>query len=379
VQVGAARTSVPYAWPDAVLRPAGESIWLAYLDLNQWIRLARAASGHPVGRKDLDLLQALRSAHQEGRLLCPLSSVHYMETAAIRDPRQRQDIATVMEDLSDFRTLLNRGAIVRLELETALDDLIGPNPVGYPAVPLLGIGLGHAFGRRGGLLITNEDGTDVTAQARQEWPEGPEAFDSMKQAMELQFERALLAGPQDYDVEALRVAGWDPMVARRGNERRAEQEREQAERFAREPRWRLGRIRDVISGRYLAFEIDEMLIEAVTQRGVRLGDICADVNEARRLVDCMPSSDVWITLVTARHRNPTTRWTANDMFDIDAMSLAVAYCDVVVTDKQVAHDLNSAGVPGRVGTPVLTMLPELLELLEGAKHAVGVEESVRSN
>ena len=44
----------------------------------------------------------------------------------------------------------------------------------------------------------------------------------------------------------------------------------------------------------------------------------------------MPSSDVAVTLLTARHRNPEARWTANDIFDIDSMSVAVPDGDIVV-------------------------------------------------
>ena len=39
---------------------------------------------------------------------------------------------------------------------------------------------------------------------------------------------------------------------------------------------------------------------------------------------------------TAWHRNADKVWTANDIYDIDAMSLAVPYCDVVVPDKALS-------------------------------------------
>ncbi|MGH2716424.1 MAG: hypothetical protein ACRDM7_21570 [Thermoleophilaceae bacterium] len=43
------RTEVDYAWP-AILRPAYE-VKLVYLDLNQWIGLAKAASAHKDGAR----------------------------------------------------------------------------------------------------------------------------------------------------------------------------------------------------------------------------------------------------------------------------------------------------------------------------------------
>ena len=56
---------------------------------------------------------------------------------------------------------------------------------------------------------------------------------------------------------------WDPTVARRVAEERAQQERDQAARLNAEPRWRRGRLRDVVGARYLALEIKSQLDEAL--------------------------------------------------------------------------------------------------------------------
>jgi hypothetical protein len=53
------------------------------------------------------------------------------------------------------------------------------------------------------------------------------------------------------------------------------------------------------------------------------------------------------------------------MYDIDAMSVAVPYCDLVATDHEVVHALRSEGVPDRLGTKVVASLDELAETLAG--------------
>ena len=59
-----------------------------------------------------------------------------MEIEGIANPRQRRHIAEVMEELTHFRTLLSRASIMRLEVEAALDDLVGPPPRPlYPGGP----------------------------------------------------------------------------------------------------------------------------------------------------------------------------------------------------------------------------------------------------
>jgi hypothetical protein len=107
-----------------------------------------------------------------------------------------------------------------------------------------------------------------------------------------------------------------------------------------------------------------MLAETLARHDVRLEEIAGgDVEDARRFTDAMPSADVHISLLTAAHSNPQTQWTPNDMFDVDALSVAVPYCDVVVTERHATHVLQAAGLPPRLGTRVLATLDDLIEVL----------------
>jgi hypothetical protein len=99
-----------------------------------------------------------------------------------------------------------------------------------------------------------------------------------------------------------------------------------------------------------------MLAQALAARNLELEEVFPDPKYARRFVDSMPSADVCVSLITAAHRNPQTRWTGNDMFDIDALGVAVPYCDVVVTERHARHALEIAGAPARSGTAVMATL-----------------------
>src|SRR5687768_10237132 len=70
-----------------------------------------------------------------------------------------------------------------------------------------------------------------------------------------------------------------------------------------------------------------------------------------------------MALKTAWHRNRDIPWSANDVYDIDAMALAVPYCDVVVTEKACHHALVSTGVDVRMNTVLLRDLPSLVSTL----------------
>jgi hypothetical protein len=71
-----------------------------------------------------------------------------------------------------------------------------------------------------------------------------------------------------------------------------------------------------------------------------------------------------LTLQVAAHRNPKSKWTTNDFFDLDALALAVPYCDVVATDNERAHQLRTVRCGERLGTSIVSSPDDLLAILE---------------
>lgn len=107
--------------------------------------------------------------------------------------------------------------------------------------------------------------------------------------------------------------------------------------------WRRGRLRDAISAREVAIELADMLSEELTLRGLDFGEATGGTLEgARSLVLSMPSTAVSIELKTRYHRDGNKRWSVNDIHDIDALSIAVPYCDVVFTDAAARNALVHA-------------------------------------
>jgi hypothetical protein len=119
-------------------------------------------------------LEALRSVKADGSILCPLSLTHLMETSAIT-PRQREHLASLMEELSDF-CLLPRGVVMIMELEAVLDE-IRPRTHGYGDVPLIGKGTTFAVGRTGRFNVYDANGRMITDEVRASFPSGSDEFD----------------------------------------------------------------------------------------------------------------------------------------------------------------------------------------------------------
>lgn len=194
-----------YCWPPYLLRH--RQLTLVYLDLNHWIALAKAATGHAAGTSYGLVLEDLRLARSDGRAIFPLSGTHYMEMLNIRHPRQRHDIAAIMEELSGFSTLLSRDLVFKYEIDAVLTERVGPAPEAPQPVPIVGYGCMWAFGRTGRFRIRGPKG-DATETVRQQM--GSKQFDAFIAEAELRLERSVLAGPTDDEVEDLRGYGWNP-------------------------------------------------------------------------------------------------------------------------------------------------------------------------
>jgi hypothetical protein len=95
-----------------------------------------------------------------------------------------------------------------------------------------------------------------------------------------------------------------------------------------------------------------------------------------RLSDMIPTMRVAADMKLEVFRNPQRKWTVNMMHDIDALSLAVPYCHVVVPDKDAADLLRRSRAHTRHGTRVLTRLVELCPIVE--ELAAGVHQANRS-
>ena len=120
-------------------RPAGNAT-LIYLDQKHWIHLAQADTGHRNGPRYAAALQAARAARAAGTAIFPLSLTHYEETLKITDPRQRGDLARVMEELSGFTALPARRLTALYELGAAVAPVVGIQTSALTPTDLLGLG-----------------------------------------------------------------------------------------------------------------------------------------------------------------------------------------------------------------------------------------------
>ena len=308
---------------------------MIYLDINHWIGLAKAHTGHPDGACNVDALNACVRAVQTGTARFPISDSTFLEVSQIGRFRQRRDLRDVIELVSQYFVVTSRSVIATHEIEAALDVLVGPSRDPINPMRYLDWGVARAFGMAGGFKVVDQFGNDVTEQARQDFAGGPAAFDQLCRFGELELVRNVLAGPSPEDGPAMRALGWRPSDVEISR-RRAAQEVEQVARFDIDPSWRRGRIRDIVAAREILIEHHGILQRGLSDRGAEHSEVFPRPEVARSVFDAMPSFDVAVSLKTSYHSNPHHRWTPNDIHDIDTLGSTIPYCDIVVTEASTS-------------------------------------------
>lgn len=89
---------------------------LVYLDLNKWIDLARAETGHEEGKQYESALKFAEESVLAGRALFPLSFAHFMELAKIGNDTRRRILARLMVKLSQGWFLVSARSLLPSEL-----------------------------------------------------------------------------------------------------------------------------------------------------------------------------------------------------------------------------------------------------------------------
>ena len=317
--------------------------------------LAKARLGRPEFPHDRAAYEALRTAVNSGQVTVLLSATTYAEVDRISSVRQRTDLANVMAEISGFVTITGRSIATKHQVLTALAARFGgPEPA--PISPL-GIGIAFAVGDQRRLVLRGRDGAPPGLPAAQ--------IREIENAGRAITEYMAVRGPEPEDVADLRAYGYRPEAVAQIEEDRLKREKQLAEmlRDGTTDRQRLG---DIVYARYLFWELRDQLRSGLAQYGIGLVDFFANGKEwLTAFLDDIPGAAITITLAEKGFRNSDKAWKGNDLRDADAMSAAIPYCDVVLTDKYVAAQLAKSPAVRTQGTLILARLRDLNERLPG--------------
>jgi hypothetical protein len=331
-----------------------------YLDQWVWVRLAKAAQNEPRDPRDLDVLAAVRRASEAG-VAFPLSATHYQEVGAIGSERQRADMAATMASISFCRTLRSRAALLRHQMLMAMHIQFG-RPAFRPSSPdILGIGAGWALAGTPTPLQVVESGRPVAPS--------PKLVDFMRRGHQ-GAELRILEGARANELNELRQRGYKPEAHQSVVRSRLEWEEIYADLLARDDPISREELRVRVQARELIHEHLEMFSGLLREYRLDLhqalgSDPTLPGSGRSKIVafaDAIPSLRVATDLKVELFRDTSKSWDRNSLYDVDALSMALPYCEVVVPDKQMANLLSRSRAGERNNTVVASLfeLPAML-------------------
>ncbi len=290
---------------------------IIYLDQNKWIELARAVSGKATPELN-QVLDILRESKRLGLNVFPLSLGHFIETNKRRDLESRSRLGSLMWELSDNCTLAAPAKIQRWELDRALSITLNRRLNERP-FSLLCQGLAHA-----------SDHIEATIRLDPDRVLAEQSRTSFEQLADRMFTKTVLTG----------VSPWGepekPDLS--GPAKKFSEGLEQA-------RARLLHANPDLQQRagYLQVVLDMLddIQRALAFHGIPEAEFFGLGAEGlNRFVDAMPSMRLDMHLRQQWVRNQQLKTRLSDLNDFGYVGAAAAYCDVVVTENQLADLLN---------------------------------------
>ena len=141
---------------------------------------------------------------------------------------------------------------------------------------------------------------------------------------------------------------------------RVQREQDLADRLKNDGNLRQ-RLEDVIAARTLYWEVAYLFPEVLPEAGISIDELYGHGKEwLTAFCEDMPTVAVILALARANHKAAADRtWRKNDIHDIDALSIAVPYCDIVVTEAHFCEQARKAKLADRFNTVVMRKLEDL--------------------
>jgi hypothetical protein len=324
-----------------------------YLDLNHWYALGEANAGTPRSEKDPEVLKLLRALVNRNLIILPLSTVHYMELTENPRDDMRQQVAPVMAELSRFRTFAPMSRIVTEEIDLALNARFG-RPAFPETTKKFGFGIGFAFGHP--LRFHLETHTEED-RLRLEERVGM-SIDEFESELNVIAEYMFLTGPP----KQLRrqIPGYDPYAARKQADRDLASFNVMVNTLRTHPEISK-RPLDAIVERQFLFEFLDYWVKAEMKAGFSKTRRPFDSKDGfTEFLMSLPSRRVAAMLQFHYLKDVHREWKISDLRDIAALSGAIPYCDVVVTDKKAWDaSMNRAHLDKEFDTIILHRLADL--------------------
>jgi hypothetical protein len=138
------------------------------------------------------------------------------------------------------------------------------------------------------------------------------------------------------------------------------QRQEELRQRLRDSGWRTGERSERLAVARALIDYTVPIEQALLRAGLSWDDLFSRGRMfLSQFVEAIPLAYTDTQLERERHAAVDKRWEPNDLVDLDALSKAIVYCDVVVTERQWVSLAVKAGLDKRFNTVMLFDLGDL--------------------
>jgi len=310
---------------------------IVYLDQKCWIDIAKLCYGEPSEEKKTLVKRILESSEKD-QIIFPLSISHLEETMRIANRRHKDQLASLMAKLSKGYSLQ---PYISTAIKAEIENIV-LRKVGLPTLDIrnfvLKKGISHLIGAK---------------------PELKFKKDAISSGLTQEIQRKLLDTLEDVKTIEFLLGLSPPKSLNRGI-KKSIKEMENIRQELRNIkdnnlRWRV----------FLARNICDLVLPMLTKITIEYNlprdfvikrkPTLRDVNE---FLDSIPTALCFFTLIFRRDQQFQRPIPENDFHDIWFLTLAIPYCDVVITENMWTAISKQAKLDEKCKTVVLSSINE---------------------
>ena len=321
-----------------------------YLDQNKWISLLREQSDGNTGRNSS--LARLRQLVEENEVVCPMSVIHLVETASASNRGGRvNDMFDLMLELSQNQMMAPFTVVRVEEIDTKVDEMMGRDA----SIDGKIVGQGLAFSVGGRHYDVVSDSGELDEEVREELVEAVESNWASESLLEDEEIRDSL-GSREYEEK----------LVDRLEKIRCENEEQFNDNDNRRRQEVLGFFSEDVIPEVLR-KIQSELISAPSdtinpQTDHEISQERLESEEyALEWIKDFPAIYTCVNLTVERDIQRHRDIQPNDLNDIMALSVAIPYCDIVVTENFWAHIASQVGVDELYDTEVSSNIEQVFD------------------
>jgi hypothetical protein len=319
---------------------------IVHLDEKDWIELSRGYYG--IDPSFTSASEAVVRAAEIGRAMFPLSIVHFSETIRNLNQERRMRLARFMVAVSKGWTIAPPITFIKWEIENACRKLVG-----IPQYNLVGLlirkGVSNLLGARGEIRVKDPNSSTISQDQIQQILEKIESPETLLWLLQNGFAQSHLQ----------RIRRRAEVYAEEIERTRSQLYRvpDKKERHKRAKGMHF--VKDYIAQKVVVFMLSHGM-------NPDFAELLGDPDKVTQFLKSMPVSNCLFELSFFRDMQRQRRVQPNDLNDITSLSVALSYCDVVLTEPMWQAVINSRNLdklrPSKVMRSAIQLAPILSEL-----------------